>query len=64
MVFLRLTVLNQPYLESGEKSLDNWNKPVEHDWAMVVERSRASYLIDVLGMPKVEGSNPGFANFL
>ena len=28
---------------------------------MVVERSRASYLIDVLGMPKVEGSNPGVA---
>ena len=29
--------------------------------AVVVERSRASYLIDVLGMPKVEGSNPGLA---
>ena len=28
---------------------------------MVVERSRASYLIDILGMLKVEGSNPGFA---
>ena len=26
---------------------------------MAVERSRASYLIDVLGMLKVEGSNPG-----
>ena len=26
---------------------------------MVVERSRASYLIGILGMLKVEGSNPG-----
>ena len=26
---------------------------------MVVEQSKASYLIDVLGMLKVEGSNPG-----
>ena len=28
---------------------------------MVAERSRASYLIGVLGMLKVEGSNPGVA---
>ena len=27
----------------------------------MVEWSRASYLIDVLGMPKVEGSNPDAA---
>ena len=27
--------------------------------AVVAERSRALYLIDVLGMLKVEGSNPG-----
>ena len=32
--------------------------------AVVVERSRASYLIGILGMLKVEGSNPGFADFL
>ena len=29
--------------------------------AVVVERSKASYLIDVLGMLKVEGSNPGIS---
>ena len=28
---------------------------------MVVERSRASYLIDALEMPKVEGSNPAIS---
>ena len=27
--------------------------------AVVVKQSKASYLIDVLGMLKVEGSNPG-----
>ena len=35
--------------------------------AVVVEQSRASYLIGILGMLKIEGSNPGggifFANF-
>ena len=31
--------------------------------AVVVERSRASYLIGILGMLKVEGSNPGVIYF-
>ena len=31
------------------------------EWAVVVERSRVSFLIDILGMLKVEHSNPGFA---
>ena len=30
-----------------------------HNQAVVVERSRVSYLINILGMLKVEGSNPG-----
>ena len=34
----------------------NYNRPCP---AVVVKRSKASYLIDVLGMLKVEGSNPG-----
>ena len=38
-----------------EQLVKNFNS----NWTMVVKQSRASYLINILGMLKVEGSNPG-----